>query len=167
MLCDRDINKICQDHDVVTPYDPELLQPASLDIRLGSSFAYYGNVIQYPADCYSFRLRAGEFMLGCSYETFKIPADLCLRIEGKSSWGRRGLMVHITAGFVDPGFCGQLTLELKNLSDHYLDLPIGGPIAQVSFHRMSGYPDKPYGHPSLNSHYQNQHGATMPYEAHH
>ena len=101
-------------------------------------------------------LRPGEFALARTTEMVGIPAHLVARVEGKSSWARRGLLVHITAGFIDPGFYGTITLELCNLASKPLELPVGCPIAQLSILELDTPPIVPYGDPSLGSHYQHQ-----------
>ena len=101
-------------------------------------------------------LRPGEFALARTTEMVGIPAHLVARVEGKSSWARRGLLVHITAGFIDPGFYGTITLELCNLASKPLELPVGCPIAQLSILELDTPSIVPYGDPSLGSHYQHQ-----------
>lgn len=162
MLSDSDIAaSIATGHLLISPYDPQRLQPASLDVCLGSNFVSQGN----SATLFdTFRLPPHTLILGHTMEYVRLPADLAARVEGKSTWGRRGLQVHLTAGFIDPGFYGQVTLELMNLSAEPLWLPIGTPIAQLSFHRLSSPAERPYGSPGLGSHYQGQTGATKPYE---
>ncbi len=137
----------------------QCIQPASVDLTLGSSLMDpYSEVPQVARNLYT--LLPGECMLGTTAETVKIPHDMVARVEGKSSWGRRFIMVHATAGFVDPGFHGQITLELVNLSACPQVLPVGEPIAQISFAWLDQAAARPYGHPDLNSHYQGQMGAT-------
>lgn len=101
-------------------------------------------------------LRPGEFVLARTKEIVGIPPHLVARVEGKSSWARRGLLVHITAGFIDPGFYGTLTLELANVSARPLMLPVGCAIAQLSILELDTPPIVAYGDESLGSHYQNQ-----------
>jgi dCTP deaminase len=105
-------------------------------------------------------LQPDAFLLGCTAETVKLPADLAARIEGKSTLGRRGVAVHVTAGFVDPGFQGQLTLELKNLSRTKVFLYPGMLIAQMSVYRLTSPAVRLYGEATLGSHYQGQTGPT-------
>lgn len=152
MLSDVDIRWRMSDHMspedrlIVRPYpDDEAFQPASIDLRLGD---FEGSPIMKP----------GDFALASTYEWVDIPTDLAARIEGKSSWGRRGLAVHITAGFVDPGFKGRLVLELKNLGNEEIILATYLPIAQLSFFQLSSRAARPYGSDGLNSHYQGQRG---------
>jgi dCTP deaminase len=110
--------------------------------------------------CESFILLPGEFILGCTMEHIKLPADIQATVCGKSSLGRLGLFVE-NAGFVDPGFNGFLTLELFNASKTPLKLCAGMRIAQLSFNRLDTPCQRPYGAPELGSHYQNQTGATV------
>lgn len=164
MLCDRTIRKLLDSGHIgidPTPAD-ECFQPASVDLTLGTSFvAYwptrmlftvpYGEIVE---------LAPGRSMLATTAEALTVPRDVVARVEGKSTWGRRFLMVHSTAGFVDPGFQGQITLELHNLGRETLTLMVGAPIAQVSFDWLDGPADRPYGSDGLNNHYQRQLGAT-------
>ena len=160
MLSDVDIEEsILSGRLVIDPYDPTALQPASLDMRLGEGFSVPGTGSEGRL-----WLPTGRLVLGHTLEYVKIPDDLAARVEGKSTWGRRGLQVHLTAGFIDPGFQGQITLELLNVSGHTLFLKPGSPIAQLSFHRLTSSARRPYGSPELGSHYQDQRGATPPYE---
>lgn len=145
----------------ITPWDPYLLQPASLDVRLGREFRIPGYELSTHTGVMV--LRPQEMVLGHTLETVKIPNDLAVRVEGKSTWGRRGLLVHLTAGFVDPGFEGQITLELLNVSCVDIALKPHDRIAQLSFHRLSSPAQRPYGSPGLGSHYQGQMGPTAPY----
>lgn len=158
------------------PWDPSMVQPASYDLRLGHSFRVFHNHrvtsidLKDPpsnlteqvvvGDDESFAIHPGEFVLGRTLERVKIGDDLVARIEGKSSLGRLGLIVHATAGFVDPGFEGSLTLEITNLTRVPIILWPNLPIAQLSFMRMDRAAERPYGHPELGSHYHGQLDAT-------
>lgn len=105
----------------------------------------------------SFRLEPGEFVLGSTAERVEIPDDLCARVEGKSSLGRLGLLVHLTAGYIDPGFKGKITLEIVNVNgDRPIILRPGMPICQLSLIQLTSSAERPYGHESRNSKYQNQ-----------
>lgn len=141
--------------------DDTQVQPASLDVRLGPDFTdpFTGETGTWSPDGDPFRLRPGQCVLGNLVERFAIPADIVARVEGKSTWARRFLTVH-SAGFVDPGFRGDLTLELKNDGHQTLELWPGTRIAQISFQMMSAAAAAPYGSPGLGSHYQHQTGAT-------
>jgi dCTP deaminase len=161
---------------VIDPWEPSLVQPASVDLRLGDSFRVFHNhrvsgidlrhppaglteeVRVGPQD--SFVIHPGEFCLGRTLEWIELPDDVVARIEGKSSLGRFGLIVHATAGFCDPGWKGTLTLELNNLTRIPITLHPGLPIAQLSFMRLDRPALRPYGSPGLGSHYQGQRAAT-------
>ena len=152
------------------------MQPASVDLRLGNSFRVFHNhrvtaidlrdpprnlteeVVVEAGD--PFAIHPGEFALGRTLEAVEIPDDVVARIEGKSSLGRLGLIVHATAGFVDPGFKGTLTLEITNLTRVPIILWPGKPIAQLSFMALDQPAERPYGHPDLGSHYHGQVDAT-------
>jgi dCTP deaminase len=160
----------------IEPWDPGLVQPASVDLRLGDSFRVFHNhraaaidlrdppsglteeVLIGPEE--SFVIHPGEFCLGRTLEWVELPDDIVARIEGKSSVGRLGLIVHATAGFCDPGWKGTLTLELNNLTRVPIKLYPGLPIAQLSFMALDRPAARPYGSPELGSHYQGQRAAT-------
>ena len=160
----------------IDPWDPQLVQPASVDLRLGDSFRVFHNhrasaidlreppsglteeVVVPPDE--SFVIHPGEFCLGRTLEWVELPDDVVARIEGKSSLGRLGLIVHATAGFCDPGWAGTLTLELNNLTRVPIKLYPGLPIAQLSFMALDRPARRPYGSPELGSHYQGQRAAT-------
>lgn len=142
---------------IVDPgFDPCRLQPASLELTLGPEFISQGRgqPITIPED--HLELRAGRFVLGSTVEKVHIPTDLVAQVNGKSSWARRGLIVHTTAGFIDPGFKGRITLEFKNVSAYSIYLPIGAPICQLVFYQMTSPAERPYGSTGLGSHYQGQ-----------
>ena len=160
----------------VEPWDAAMLQPASVDLRLGRSFRVFHNhrigaidLADPPRQltehveigaAESFVIHPGEFVLGRTEEYVELPDDLVARIEGKSSLGRLGLIVHATAGFVDPGFRGTLTLEITNLTRVPIVLWPGKPIAQLSFMELDQAAERPYGSEGLGSHYQGQVAAT-------
>ena len=161
---------------VIEPFDPAMVQPASVDIRLGGSFRVFHNHriksidlsdpprdltehVEIP-DGGEFVIHPGEFVLGRTVELLELPDDIVSRIEGKSSIGRMGLVVHATAGFVDPGFRGTLTLEITNFNSVPIVLRPGLPIAQLSFMALDRPAERPYGHPELGSHYYGQVDAT-------
>jgi dCTP deaminase len=161
---------------VVKPWDPALVQPASVDLRLGDSFRVFHNHRAAAIDLREpptnlteevaveegepFVIHPGEFVLGRTLEYVELPNDVVARIEGRSSLGRLGLIVHATAGFVDPGFKGTLTLEIANLTRIPIKLYAGGPIAQLSFMALDAPAERPYGSAELGSHYQGQMAAT-------
>jgi dCTP deaminase len=160
----------------IEPWDPQMVQPASVDLRLGPTFRVFHNhrvatidLAEPPrnlteqvqiSDDEPFVIHPGEFVLGRTLERVRMPDDLVSRIEGKSSLGRLGLIVHATAGFVDPGFEGTLTLEITNLTRVPIKLWAGKPIAQLSFMTLDAPAERPYGHPDLGSHYHGQTEAT-------
>lgn len=160
---------------LIDPWDPELVQPASVDVRLGEQFRVMRNSRVTHIDLFvgndalmdevtvsvgdSFVLHPGEFALGHTAETFTLPDDVVGVVNGKSSLGRLGLLVHATAGYVDPAFSGSIVLELSNVSTLPILLHPGMKIAQMVFSKMDRPAERPYGHPELNSKYQNQRGA--------
>ena len=160
----------------IDPWDPDRVQPASVDLRLGDSFRVFHNHRTTAIDLRDppsnlteevvveqgeqFVIHPGEFVLGRTLEQVAIPDDIVARIEGKSSVGRLGLIVHATAGFVDPGFTGTLTLEITNFNSVPIVLRPGLPIAQLSFMTLDRAAERPYGHPDLGSHYHGQMEAT-------
>ncbi len=177
VLSDGTIRRlVAEGHIEIDPWDPGMVQPASVDLRLGDSFRVFHNhriagidLRQPPANLTEqvlvdedspFVIHPGEFALGRTLERVRLPDDVVARIEGKSSLGRLGLIVHATAGFVDPGFQGSLTLEITNLTRVPIKLWAGLPIAQLSFMTLDRPAERPYGHPELGSHYHGQEDAT-------
>lgn len=160
----------------IDPWDPSQVQPASLDLRLGDSFRVFHNHrasvidLRDPPEGLTeevrigpdepFVIHPGEFCLGRTLERVELPDDIVARIEGRSSLGRLGLIVHATAGFCDPGWRGTLTLEFNNLTRVPIRLYAGLPIAQLSFMTLDAPALRPYGHEQLGSHYQGQVEAT-------
>ncbi len=160
----------------IEPFDDANVQPSSIDLTLSPSFRVFLNhtrgVIDVREDVSdltepvevdgdrAFMLHPGEFVLGATAETVGVPDDLVARLEGKSSLGRLGLLIHSTAGFIDAGFCGQITLELSNVATLPITLYPGMRIGQISFLQMTTPADRPYGSPGLGSKYQGQRGAT-------
>jgi dCTP deaminase len=177
VLSDGTIRRLVGEQRIkIEPWDPAMVQPASVDLKLGASFRVFHNhrlpaidLAQPPTgvtehvqieDGASFVIHPGEFVLGTTVEWVELPDDIVARIEGKSSLGRLGLIVHATAGFVDPGFSGTLTLEITNLTRVPIVLWPGKPIAQLSFMALDRAAERPYGHPELGSHYHGQVEAT-------
>ena len=177
VLSDASILRLVSDGRIrIDPWDPGLVQPASLDLRLGSTFRVFHNhrasaidLREPPSNLTEevvigehepFVIHPGEFCLGATLEWVELPDDVVARIEGKSSLGRLGLIVHATAGFCDPGWKGTLTLELNNLTRVPIKLWSGLAIAQLSFMALDRPAERPYGHASLGSHYQGQRTAT-------
>ncbi len=177
LLSDRDIRaELEADRVVLDPYDPSMLQPSSIDVRLDKYFRLFDNH-KYPfidpatdqpeltrlveADNdEAFVLHPGEFVLGSTYEAVTLPDDVAARLEGKSSLGRLGLLTHSTAGFIDPGFSGHVTLELSNVATLPIKLWPGMKIGQMCFFRLSSASDHPYGSDLYGSRYQGQRGPT-------
>src|SRR5512135_634548 len=173
VLSDRDIRRSIEDGAVVIrPYDPKDLQPSSVDLHLDRRFRVFRNTRYAYIDVRSlqpdltelltieddepFILHPGEFVLGQTLEWVELPDDLVARLEGKSSLGRLGLLIHSTAGYVDPGWKGTLTLELSNVANLPIALYYGMRIGQISFFRMSSAVERPYGSAGLGSKYQGQ-----------
>lgn len=160
----------------IDPCDPDDIQPSSVDLHLGASFQVFRNS-RYPYIDPSreqaglmesvtasteepFVLHPGEFVLGTTVERVVLPDDIVGRLEGKSSLGRLGLLIHSTAGYVDPGWEGRLTLELSNVSNLPIVLMPGMAVGQISFLTMTTPVERPYGTPGLGSKYQGQSDAT-------
>jgi dCTP deaminase len=177
VLSDGTIRRFVAEERIrIEPWDPLMVQPASVDLKLGSSFRVFHNHriqtidladpptgltehVEVDAD-EPFVIHPNEFVLGRTAERVELPDDVVARIEGKSSLGRLGLIVHATAGFVDPGFSGTLTLEITNFNSVPIVLRPGLPIAQLSFMTLDRAAERPYGHPELGSHYHGQVEAT-------
>ena len=173
VLSDRDIRASLQAGRVrIDPYDPTCLQPSSVDLHLDREFRVFRNN-RYPyidvrqsqpdltelvaiGDEEPFILHPGEFVLGQTLEWVELPDDLVARLEGKSSLGRLGLLIHSTAGYVDPGWKGNLTLELSNVANLPIALYFGVKIGQISLFRMTSPVERPYGSKELGSKYQGQ-----------
>ncbi len=160
----------------IDPLDQSAIQPASVDLRLDAEFRTF-RVTSRPfvdvresvddlteivtvGHAQPFVIQPGAFCLGSTVETITLPDDIVARVDGKSSLGRLGLLVHATAGYVDPGWTGRLTLELSNQSQMPIALYYGMRIAQISFYALSTPVDRPYGSPGLGSKYQGQTGPT-------
>jgi len=177
LLSDRDIRAQIEAGRVqLDPYDPAMVQPASIDVRLDRWFRLFDNhrypVID-PAQDQSdltrlvevdpaepFVLHPGEFALASTYELLTLPPDIAARLEGKSSLGRLGLLTHSTAGFIDPGFTGHVTLELSNTATLPITLWPGMKIGQLCFFQLSSPAERPYGAGAHGSRYQGQRGPT-------
>ena len=177
ILSDRDIKRqIDEGRIIIDPVNEQDIQPASVDVRLGTNFRVFRDSTSAfidPANLDSditesidvemggtFVLHPGQFALGTTLERIAIPDDILGRLEGKSTLGRLGLLIHSTAGYVDPGWDGELTLELSNVANLPILLHPGMRIGQMCFETMSSPVDRPYGSPNLGSHYQGQVGAT-------
>jgi dCTP deaminase len=177
LLSDRDIRaELDAGRVALEPFDEAMIQPSSIDFRLDKFFRVFENH-RYPhidpAQDQSdltrmvetvgeepFILHPGEFVLGSTYEVVSLPDDIAARVEGKSSLGRLGLLTHATAGFVDPGFSGHVTLELANVATLPIKLYPGMKIGQLCFFRLSSPAEHPYGSQKYGSRYQGQRGPT-------
>lgn len=177
ILSDRDIRAaIAAGRFVLDPWDPGMLQPSSVDVRLHRQFRVFRNSrythidpreqqdelteLVEPEGDDPFVLHPGEFVLASTVEKVTLPDDLAGRLEGRSSFGRLGLLTHSTAGFIDPGFTGHITLELSNVATLPIILWPGMKIGQLCLLRMSSPAERPYGSPGLGSRYQGQRGPT-------
>lgn len=175
MWSDGDIELALRGGDIRVTPEPErdAIQPASLDLQLGSDYARlespYPNAVIDPSDGTlpkveqfkqkEFVLFPGKFVLATTIERVELGPNVAARIEGKSSWGRLGLVVHSTAGFIDPGFCGQITLEMYNLGPSPIRLREGMYVCQLAFHPLVHPAVRPYGDPLRRSKYMGQSGA--------
>ncbi len=182
LLSDKDIKlEIEKGRVVLEPYDPNMIQPSSVDVRLDRIFRTFENHKYAHIDpsenqpeltrevatvgAEPFILHPGEFVLGSTYEVITLPDDIAGRLEGKSSLGRLGLLTHSTAGFIDPGFSGHVTLELSNVATLPIKLWPGMKIGQLCLFRLSSPAEHPYGSAIYGSRYQGQRGPT-PSKAH-
>lgn len=177
LLSDRDIRAEIESGRVgLDPYEPSLIQPSSFDVRLDKYFRVFDNhkyaaidpAVEQPEltrlvevePGRPFVLHPGEFVLGSTYESVTLPDDIAARLEGKSSLGRLGLLTHSTAGFIDPGFEGNVTLELSNTATLPINLWPGMKIGQLCFFRLSSPAENPYGSSVYGSRYRGQRGPT-------
>ncbi len=182
LLSDRDLRKELESGRLgLDPFDEAMLQPSSIDVRLDRFFRVFNNtkythidpsrqqdeltsLVEADGD-EPFVLHPGEFVLGSTFEAVSLPDDLAGRLEGKSSLGRLGLLTHSTAGFIDPGFEGHITLELSNVANLPITLWPGMKIGQLCLFRLSSAAENPYGSTAAGSRYQGQRGPT-PSRAH-
>jgi dCTP deaminase len=177
VLSDRTIARLLEEGRIeIDPYDPALLQPSSVDVRVDRYFRVFRNnrygyinvkleqeELTEPVeigDEEPFILHPGEFVLGSTLERVKLPDDLVARLEGKSSLGRLGLLIHSTAGFIDPGWDGHVTLELSNVANLPITIYHAMKIGQLSFMQLTEPASTPYGSAALGSKYQGQRGPT-------
>jgi dCTP deaminase len=177
LLSDGDIRKeIASGRITLEPWDPEMVQPSSVDVRIDRYFRVFENhryphidpaeeqpdltrLVETPGD-EPFILHPGEFVLASTYEVVTLPDDVSARLEGKSSIGRLGLLTHSTAGFIDAGFSGHVTLELSNVATLPIKLWPGMKIGQLCFFRLTSPAEQPYGSGASGSRYQGQRGPT-------
>ncbi|ROP39476.1 dCTP deaminase [Saccharothrix texasensis] len=177
LLSDRDLREEVESGRLgLDPFDDVMVQPSSIDVRLDRFFRVFNNTrythidpsmqqddltsLVEPADGEPFVLHPGEFVLGSTFELVTLPDDLAGRLEGKSSLGRLGLLTHSTAGFIDPGFAGHITLELSNVANLPITLWPGMKIGQLCLFRLSSAAEFPYGSAQAGSRYQGQRGPT-------
>ncbi len=162
ILSDRDIKNALNNGQItIESLNRDDIQPCSVDLHMGDTFVVAGNNETIKADYIT--LEPGAFVLATTKEYIKLGDDILGRLEGKSSIARLGLIIHTTAGFIDPGFEGEITLEMVNLSNKEITIDAGSPIAQICFEQLSSPCDRPYGSEGLGSHYQGQRGATKSY----
>jgi dCTP deaminase len=177
VLSDGTIRRLVDEGRIgIDPYAPELLQPSSLDVRVDRYFRVFRNsrypfidvkakqeelteLVEVVGD-EAFILHPGEFVLGSTLERVTLPDDLVARLEGKSSLGRLGLLIHSTAGFIDPGWDGHVTLELSNVANLPITIYPEMKIGQLSFVQLSEAAEKPDGSAGIGSKYQGQRGPT-------
>ena len=176
VLSDATISRYLAEGKVeIDPYDDSLLQPSSVDVRVDRFFRVFHNN-RYPfidvktaqeeltelvdVEDRPFILHPGEFVLGSTLERVKLPDDLVARLDGKSSLGRLGLLIHSTAGFIDPGWDGHVTLELSNVANLPITIYPGMKIGQISFMQMTEPAATPYGAAEIGSKYKGQRGPT-------
>jgi len=176
VLSDATIARLIEEGRIeIDPFDASLIQPSSVDVRVDRYFRVFRNnrapyidvkveqdlteLVEIEGD-EPFILHPGEFVLGSTLERVRLPDDLVSRLEGKSSLGRLGLLIHSTAGFIDPGFDGHVTLELSNVANLPITIYHGMPIGQISFMQLSEPARNPYGSGKLSSKYQGQRGPT-------
>lgn len=177
ILSDKDIKKHIQSGKIVIDplKEPERqIQPSSVDLRIGNEFKGF-KIIRKPCidpmdesdiesymesfyidDGEPFIIHPGEFALATTYETIQLPDNLVARVEGRSSMGRLGITMHVTAGYIDPGFRGKITLEISNIGKMPVALYTGQRVCQIVFETMTTSADRPYGHPERDSKYMNQ-----------
>lgn len=177
ILSDQDIRKYLEEEKIsIEPLeDPgRQIQPSSVDLRIGNEFKGF-RIIRKPCidpldksdlESYmesfhleqgeAFIIHPGEFALATTYETIKLPDDLVARVEGRSSMGRLGITMHVTAGYIDPGFQGKITLEISNIGKMPVALYTGQRVCQIVFETMTSPSERPYGHPERDSKYMGQ-----------
>jgi dCTP deaminase len=178
VLSDVTIRRLLEEGRIeIDPYDAGLLQPSSVDVRVDRYFRVFHNarypfidvrepqeelteLVEIEDEEKPFILHPGEFVLGSTLERIKLPDDLVARLEGKSSLGRLGLLIHSTAGFIDPGWDGHVTLELSNVANLPITIYFGMKIGQLSFDQLTEPAETPYGSDGLGSKYQGQRGPT-------
>jgi dCTP deaminase len=177
ILSDKDIKKYLNNGKIVIEplENPDIqIQPSSVDLRIGNEFKGFriirkpcidpmdkSDIESYMESFYlekgePFIIHPGEFALATTYETVQVPSDLVARVEGRSSMGRLGITMHVTAGYIDPGFRGKITLEISNIGKMPVALYTGQRVCQIVFETMTSPSEKPYGHPDRDSKYMGQ-----------
>lgn len=177
ILSDQDIRKCLEKGRIVIDplEDPKRqIQPSSVDLRIGNEFKGFriirkpcidpldkSDIESYMESFYiekgkPFIIHPGEFALATTYERVELPDDLVARVEGRSSMGRLGITMHVTAGYIDPGFCGRITLEISNIGKMPVALYTGQRVCQIVFETMTSASEQPYGHPERDSKYMGQ-----------
>lgn len=177
LFSDRDIRQEIDNGRIkLDPFDASMIQPASIDVRLDRFFRLFDNhkyahidpaqdqpeltrLVEVAPD-EPFILHPGEFVLGSTYEQVTLPDNIAARLEGKSSLGRLGLLTHSTAGFIDPGFSGHVTLELSNMATLPIKLWPGSKVGQLCFFKLTSPTEHPYGDGAYGNRYQGQRGPT-------
>jgi dCTP deaminase len=178
VLADRTIRRLLEEGRIgIDPFDDELVQPSSVDVRVDRYYRVFRNsrypyidvkepmedlteLVEVADEEQPFILHPGEFVLGSTLERITLPDDLVARLEGKSSLGRLGLLIHSTAGFIDPGWDGHVTLELSNVANLPITIYTGMKIGQLSFVQLTETAESPYGSAAIGSKYQGQAGPT-------
>lgn len=178
ILSDKDIKKYLDDGSIVIDpiTDEKQIQPSSVDLRLGNEFKGFKIITKPYIDPFDntdlesymssitvekdkpFIIHPGEFTLATTYENVKLPDDIVARVEGRSSMGRLGITMHVTAGYIDPGFEGNITLEISNIGKMPVALYPGQRVCQIVFETMTSPSQKPYGHEDRDSKYMGQTG---------
>ena len=161
ILSDHTINERLNNDLVIDPVHDEYIQPCSVDLHLSNVLKTLNDYEYVLTDNNDFTLKPHGFILASTVEWVEIPDDLVGIVDGKSSLGRLGITAHVTAGYIDAGFKGNITLEIANLSNKPFILEKDMPICQIVFETLTTPADRPYGSDGLNSHYQNSHGTVL------
>ena len=166
ILNDADLKRLCKGATPLVEYGSpsefdKAVQPCSLEVTLSDDYLDPSTGQSYVSK--DMGLEPGGFLLASTREWVNVPSNLMGQVHGKSTWGRKGLQVHVTAGLIDPGFIGTITLELANVGKETLRLTYGVSIAQLTFETMTAPAAIPYGDPRVGSHYQGQRGVTAPW----
>lgn len=171
MLSDRTIRRLMKAEKLkiwseAAPLEDIQFQSASVELRLANDFIHRSNVGDIPFNEWTgaaVTVPPGMCLIASTWETVELPDDLIAIVDGKSTWGRKFLLVHATAGYIDPGFAGEVTLEIKNIGEQEVVIRPGDRICQLRFFWTDHPVLRPYGHPELKSHYMGQQGPTLPH----